>query len=144
MAAGRHIEICKKWNNSRTVSSILTKFVKELHLGTSQTLDESKPPYFKIQDGRRRKTEIYQKMNNFETVRPICTKFGILHSIHSAPGTGLWPQNLEIHNPRWPPAAIFKFTKTWITPEPFVRFLPNLAWSFVLTPPQKNGKTEIY
>jgi len=33
--------------------------------------------------------------------------------IYYAPGTSLWSPNLEIHNPRWPPAAILKFTKTY-------------------------------
>jgi len=33
--------------------------------------------FFKIQDGRRRNDEFYIKFNNFKTVRPICTKFGI-------------------------------------------------------------------
>jgi len=59
MAAGRHIEICKNLINSQTVSPFLTKFGTELHLDTAQRPDESKPPFFKIQDGRRRKTEIY-------------------------------------------------------------------------------------
>jgi len=59
MAVGRHIEIIKNLNNSRTVSPILTKFVTELRLDTAQSPDWSKPPFFKIQDGRRRNTEIY-------------------------------------------------------------------------------------
>jgi len=59
MAAGRHIEICKNLNNSRTVRPILTKFGTELHFGTAQAPEVSKPPFFKMQDGRRRKTEIY-------------------------------------------------------------------------------------
>ena len=41
MAAGRHIEICKNLNNSRTVSPILTKFGTELHLDTAQRPDRS-------------------------------------------------------------------------------------------------------
>ena len=56
---GRHIEIIKNLNNSRTDSPILTKFDTELRLDTAQTPDSSKPPFFKTQDGRRRKTEIY-------------------------------------------------------------------------------------
>jgi hypothetical protein len=59
MAAGRHIEICKNLNNSQTVSPILTKFGTELRIGTAQTQGMSKLPFLKIQDGRRRKTEIY-------------------------------------------------------------------------------------
>jgi len=59
MAAGRHIEICKNLNNSRTFSPILTKFGTQIHIDTAQRPDLSKPPFFKIQDGRRRKTEIY-------------------------------------------------------------------------------------
>jgi hypothetical protein len=39
----------------------------------------------------------------------------------------------EIHNPRWPPAAILNFTRTLITFEPLVRLSPNLVWSFALT-----------
>ena len=83
MAAGRHIEICKNLNDSRTVSPILTKFGAELQLDTAQKPDESKPPFFKIKDGRRQKTEIYEKLNNFETVRPTCTKFGIYHPLRT-------------------------------------------------------------
>ena len=72
MAAGRHIEICKNMNNSRTVRPILTKFGTELRHDTAQTpYNGSKPPFFKTQDGRRRKTEIYKKLNNYEMVRPI-------------------------------------------------------------------------
>ena len=41
MAAGRHIEVCKNLNNSRTVSPFLTKFGTELHLDTAQRPDES-------------------------------------------------------------------------------------------------------
>jgi hypothetical protein len=59
MAAGRHLEIYKNMNNSRTVHPILTKFGTELHHDTAQTSEMSKPPFCKIQDGRRRKTEIY-------------------------------------------------------------------------------------
>jgi len=59
MATGRHFEIYKNLNNSRTVRPILTKFGTELRLDTAQTPEVSKPPFFKIQDGRRRKTEIY-------------------------------------------------------------------------------------
>ena len=62
MAAGRHIEIFKNLNDSRTVSPILTKFGTELRLDTALTPDGSKPPFSKIQDGRRRKTEIFLKI----------------------------------------------------------------------------------
>ena len=49
--------------------------------------------------------------------------------------------NHEIWKTKWPPAAILDFTKTLITFEPFVRFSPNLAWSFILTPPrQRRGQ----
>ena len=83
MAAGRHIEICRKSNNSRNVRPILIKFDTELQLETAQRPEVSKPSFFKIQDGRRRKTEIYWKLNNFETVHPICTKFGIYHLLRT-------------------------------------------------------------
>ncbi len=56
--------------------------------------------------------------------------------IRFAPWTSLWSQNVEIYNSTWPPAAILKFAKTWLTPEPLVRFSPNLAQSFILTPPR--------
>jgi hypothetical protein len=36
----------------------------------------SKIEFVKIQDGRRRNDEFYQKSNNFKTVCPICPKFG--------------------------------------------------------------------
>ena len=55
-AGGRHIEICKNLNDSRTVRPILTKFGTELRYDTAETPEVSKPPFFKIQDGRRRKT----------------------------------------------------------------------------------------
>jgi hypothetical protein len=56
MAAGRHFGIYKNRNNSRTVRAIITKFGMELHLHTAQTPEVTKPPFFEIQDGRRRKT----------------------------------------------------------------------------------------
>jgi hypothetical protein len=59
MAAGRHLEIYKNVNISRTVRPIVTKFGMELRPGTAHTPEVSKPPFLKIQDGRRRKTEIY-------------------------------------------------------------------------------------
>jgi hypothetical protein len=59
MAAGRHLEIYKNMNNSRTVRPILTKFDMELRLDIPETPEVSKPPFCEIQDGRRRKTEIY-------------------------------------------------------------------------------------
>jgi hypothetical protein len=59
MAAGRHLEIYKNTNNSRTVHRILTKFGMELRIDTAQTPEVSKAPFCEIQDGRRRKTEIY-------------------------------------------------------------------------------------
>ena len=83
MAAGRHIEICTNLNNSRTIRPILTKFCTGLRNDTAQTPKVSKPPFFKIQDGRRRKTYIYYKLNNFETVRPECTKFGTYHPLRT-------------------------------------------------------------
>jgi hypothetical protein len=60
----------------------------------------------------------------------------LVFSNYSSPRRDLQSQKTEIHNPRWPPAAILDFTKTLITFEPFVGFSPNLAWSFVLTPPR--------
>ena len=79
MAVGRHIEIYKNRNIFRTVDPIIAKFGTELQQDTAQTVEWSKMTLFKIQDGRRRKTEIYykKKIKNFETFRPICTKFGI-------------------------------------------------------------------
>ena len=74
-----------------------------------------------------------KNLNNFWTVKPICTKLDTQHQRRTLnrPTTG----NREIWKARWPPAAILKFTETWVTPEPFVQFSPNLARSFVLTPP---------
>ena len=56
MAAGRHIEICKNLNNSRTVRPIFTKFGTELRHDTAETPEVSEPLVLKIQGGRRRKT----------------------------------------------------------------------------------------
>ena len=61
MAAGRHIKMCTNMNNSRTVRPILTKFDTELRRDTAVTAhtpEVSKPSFFKMQDGRRRKSEI--------------------------------------------------------------------------------------
>ena len=143
MAAGRHIEICKNLNNSQTVSPILTKFGTELHLGTStQTSDGSKPPFFKIQDGRRRKLKFTKNL--------ITSKLFVLYAtnlvriIHFAPGTSLWSQNVEIHNPRWPPAAILKFAKNLNNARTVCPILTKFgtAQSFDLTPPRhRTGQT---
>ena len=73
-------------------------------------------------------------MNNFKTVLPTCTKFGLTHLLGR--GTILWSLNREIHNTRWPPAAILKLTKTWMTPKPLVRSSPNLTQSFIFTQPR--------
>jgi hypothetical protein len=55
------------------------------------------------------------------------------------------PEIVKFEKTKWPPAAILDFTKTLITFEPFVRFSPNLAWSFVLTPPrQRMGQKYIF
>ena len=51
---GRHIEICKNLNNSRTVRPIYTKFGTELRHDTAETPEVSKPPFFKIQRCRRK------------------------------------------------------------------------------------------
>ena len=59
----------------------------------------------------------------------------LVSGIYSSYERGLQSQKPEIHNPRWPPAAILNFTKTLITFEPFVRIWPNLAWRFVFTSP---------
>ena len=77
----------------------------ELRLDAAQTPEVPKPPFFKIQDGRRRETEIYlKKLNIFETVRPICTKFGIYHLLrtrHKAYGPKI--SKLIIQDGRRPP-----------------------------------------
>ena len=59
-----------------------------------------------------------------------------MHEIWHVSSTRKRPvlSNREIHNPRWPPAAILKCTETRITPEPLIRFSPNWARSFALTP----------
>ena len=78
-----------------------------------------------------------KNFNDFWTVNPIWTKFDIQHQllIRNKSMTG----NREIWKTRWPPAAILKFTKTLISPEPLVRFSPNLVWSFVSTPPRQRN-----
>ena len=74
-----------------------------------------------------------KNVDNFWTISPILTKFDMQHQLHirNERVTG----NHEIWKTRWPPAAILNFTKTLITFEPFVRFSPNLTWSFVSTRP---------
>ena len=61
MAVGNHFEIYKNPNIFRTVDPILAKFGMELRLDTTQMPEGSKMSFFKIQDGHRRKTEIYKK-----------------------------------------------------------------------------------
>ena len=135
MAAGRHLEIYKNMNNSWTVHPILiTKFGTELRPDTAQTQEVSKPPFCEIQDGRRQKGKFTK--NWMTSKRFVIYALNLACIIHFAPGTSLWSQNVEIHNPRWPPAAILKFSKAWITPEPFDRFSSNMARSFVLTTPR--------
>ena len=68
--------------------------------------------FFKIQDGRRRKTDIYYKWNNFRTVYRIRTKSDFQHLLHTR--KCLQSQNPEIPSARWPPVAILNFTKTLI------------------------------
>ena len=51
-----------------------------------------------------------KELNNFETVRPICTKFGMHHPLRTRNKPVV--KNVEIYNRRWPPAAILKLAKT--------------------------------
>ena len=62
----------------------------------------------------------------------------LVSSIYSSPERGQRGLKPEILNPRWPPAANLKFTKTLITFESSVRFSPNLTWSFIWTSPRQS------
>jgi len=74
--------------------------------------------------------EIYKYCDNFITIGTKWTIFGRTQSL--APPIAKYHKNFEFCNPRWPPAATLESAKNSITPKPFVRFLRNLNWSFVL------------
>ena len=62
MAAGRHIEIYRNLNNSRTVHPIFTKFGMELRLHTLQTTEVSKLSKSKMAADEKRKFTIKKKI----------------------------------------------------------------------------------
>ena len=79
-----------------------------------------------------REIEKLSKRHNFWTVQATCAKFrSNIELVTLNEKIGKKFENNGIQDGG---AAILKFTKSLITPEPLVRFSPNLAWRFVLTP----------
>ena len=72
----RHLGFSYKVDNSESIHPIGIKFYSEHRLG-------SKMKFSKIQDGRRRPTEIYKYCYNFKTVNPKWTKFGRNHLLRT-------------------------------------------------------------
>ena len=104
MAAGRHIEIYNKLNNSRNVSPNLGQRF-DLTPARHRTGRIGHLSKFKM--AADEKLKFTKKLNNFETIRPIEPNFAF--SINSPLGTRLWFHNHENRNPRWPMTAILKF-----------------------------------
>ena len=83
MAAGRHLEICKNLNNSRTVRPILTKFRKELRLKPPRHHKGQKRYISKFKMVADEKQKFTRKNELLQKVHPIGTKFGMNHQLRT-------------------------------------------------------------
>jgi hypothetical protein len=81
MAADAILDFHTNLNNSRSMHPIVIKFYYGHRIGTPDMIARSKMKFDKIQDGRRRPTEIYKYCYNLKMVSPKWTKFGRSHQI---------------------------------------------------------------
>ena len=83
MAADAILDFNTNLNNSGNLHPIVIKFYPEHRLGAPDTILGSQMKFSKIQDGRRRPTEIYKYCYNLKTVSPKLTKFGRNHLLRA-------------------------------------------------------------
>ena len=79
MAADAILDFHTNLNNSGSIHPIVIKSYYEHRISTPDMILGSKMKFYKIQDGRRRPTEIYKYCHNLKMFSPKWTKFGRSH-----------------------------------------------------------------
>jgi len=83
MAADAILDFHTNLNNPGSLHPIVIKFYSEHRLCTPDAILGSKMKFSKIQDGRRRPTEIYKYCYSLKTVSPKWIKFGRNHLLRA-------------------------------------------------------------